>query len=289
VILSDSRAPEPISTIPVVYLSVPPPDASGFARYRTALEELLAEHEVRAALVISAHRLEPGESPNPRLHAGAGPRPVDDAAVIFAEAVAARLAEAGLQCDFEEGTGRRSWPAAMAAFGSSALPVLHLSLPVNFGPDLMILAGVALAPLREAGVLLAATGDAFDERVRAGIGRRHLARAKAWARGEAPGHFRGVHPLLFMMGASGEADRLVDVGGRRGGIVALSATPPVEFDLPRLPIGERKERDDDDDTEENEAPEDDRTAARVDSGRRDRIERGADDQQFRQTAAQCPA
>lgn len=215
---------------PVVFLSPPPADRVGFARYRNTMSDFLETQGVSGVLLVSARKIEPFESFNPVLHIGVGGRAVDDRSVVLAEAVAARLGDAGMCADLEQG-GSRGWPAAMAVFDANAPPAIHLSLPVNFGPDLMILAGAALAPLRESGVLLAVCGDAFDDRVRVPIGRRDLAQAKAWARGETPDGFRGVYPMLFMMGAAGDSDRLLDVATLPGArIVALDSSGARERD-----------------------------------------------------------
>ncbi len=213
---------------PVLFLSNPPRDPAPFARYRTAIAEVTAAHEVAGAILVSAHWLDPTASANPLLHLGAGGRPVTDAAVILAERVASRLESAGLRCDLEQG-GNRPWPAALAGLTSGEHPVLHMSIPINFGPDLMILAGVALAPLRRERVLLAACGESFDEVPRFDGGALRLARAKAWARGVAPARFRETYPLLFMMGASHEDDRLADACSVQGArVLALGPAARTE-------------------------------------------------------------
>lgn len=209
---------------PVLLLSSPPPDAVPFARYRAAIGEVMEAHAGAGAILVSAHWLQPGGSPNPLLQLGAAGREVTNAAVILAERVSSRLESAGLGCDLAQG-GSRAWPAALAGFATSGPPVLHLSVPVNFGPDLMILVGVALSPLREERVLLAACGACVDEVPRFEGGALRLARAKAWARGMAPARFRDAYPLLFMMGASREDDRLTDV-------CAVQAARVVSFGAP---------------------------------------------------------
>jgi hypothetical protein len=215
---------------PVVFLSPPPADPVGFARYRSTMSDFLEAQEVSGVLLVTARVVESSESFNPMLHIGVAGRPVDDRSVILAEAVAAKLGDAGLPTDLEQG-GSRGWPAAMAIFDANAPPAIHLSLPVNFGPDLMILAGAALAPLRESGVLLAVCGDAFDDRIRLQIARRDLALAKEWARGETPDGFRGIYPMLFMMGAAGDCDRFLDVATLPNGrIVALDSSWAREHD-----------------------------------------------------------
>ena len=220
----------PSVPVPVIFLSPPPADRVGFARYRNTMSDFLETQGVSGVLLVSARKVEPSKSFNPVLHIGVAGRAVDELSVILAEAVAARLGDAGMCADLEQGGGS-GWPAAMAVFDANAPPAIHLSLPVNFGPDLMILAGAALAPLRESGVLLAVCGDAFDDRVRAPLGRRSLAEAKVWARGETPDSFRGVYPMLFMMGAAGDADRLLDVATLPGArIVAFHSSEAPEGD-----------------------------------------------------------
>lgn len=195
---------------PVVYLPNPPPDAASFSRYRGAVATLLDEPDIAGVVVVSAHWLREGASPNVVLHVDLNGAAVTDETVILAEAVAARLESAGLSVDLEEAHDTGGGPEALAAFEPQRLPVLHVSVPINFGPDLMMFVGAALAKLRERGVLLAACAESPDASSLASLAPRELRRAREWVQGQAASRYRDIYPLLFMIAAAFEDDRLYD-------------------------------------------------------------------------------
>ena len=130
-----------------------------------------------------------------------------DETVILAEAVAARLERAGLSVDLEEVHEPKGLPGAIAAFEAQRLPILHMSVPINFGPDLMIVVGAGLAELRESGVLLAACAESFDAASLASSAPRELWQSREWVHAQAAPRYRDIYPLLFMIAAACDDDK----------------------------------------------------------------------------------
>jgi len=127
----------------------------------------------RAIVVVSAHWEAPGpvritaaERPTliydfsgfpPELYDLRYPSPGDPA---LAADLVKRLESAGVKAapDGRHGLDHGAWVPIRHAFPAADLPMLEVSLPVPRSPELLAQLGMALAPLREAGVLLVGSG-----------------------------------------------------------------------------------------------------------------------------------
>jgi aromatic ring-opening dioxygenase catalytic subunit (LigB family) len=197
----------------------------------------------KALLVISGHWEEPaftaGSAPAPKLlydYSGfpahtyelTWPAPGDPA---LASRVSEMLRSAGLPAatDSNRGYDHGVFVPLKVAFPEASLPVVTLSLDHSLDPALHIAAGRALAPLREEGVLIIASGMSFHnlrgyfqpqtaDRARAfdawltsaveSNGSRRNALLEKWRSGPfaAFAHPREEHliPLMVASGAAGE-------------------------------------------------------------------------------------
>ncbi|MES2401156.1 MAG: class III extradiol ring-cleavage dioxygenase [Pseudomonadota bacterium] len=128
---------------------------------------------LRAVLVISPHwrsrGLRIGASAHPEtVHDFGGfPAPLYDlrypaiGAPDVAREVAELLGNAGLPTQLVEGQGldHGAWVPLMHMFPGAPLPVLQLSLPMEFQASDALMLGRALAPLRERGVMIVGSGS----------------------------------------------------------------------------------------------------------------------------------
>ncbi|MFA6954873.1 MAG: hypothetical protein WC538_03260 [Thermoanaerobaculia bacterium] len=215
---------------PVVYLSKPPPDAMSFSRYRRAVAMLLDEQDIAGVVLVSANWLSEAASPNVVLHVDLRDTPLADEIVILAETVATRLERAGLSVDLEECHETSRLPDALAMFEPQRFPMLHVSVPINFGPDLMIVVGAALAQLRKRGVLLAACAESFDAASHASSAPRELRRERWWVHGQVVPQYGDIYPLLVMVAATREEDKLYELSQLPHSevVVGLGAHPGLQ-------------------------------------------------------------
>jgi aromatic ring-opening dioxygenase catalytic subunit (LigB family) len=114
-------------------------------------------------VVVSTHWNRPGESVTVGLE-------VDDTRPRAAEGreLAERLGEllesAGLTPELDGRAGdTMAWRPIVEALAGSDVPLVHVSVPVRFGDDLMRLAAVALQRLRHEGILFVGFSDVFGD------------------------------------------------------------------------------------------------------------------------------
>ncbi len=222
--------------------------------YTQALERAAdAIPRPRAVLAVSAH----WEAPLPlRVTAAARPPLLYDFAGFPAELhrleypapgdpalaaeVVARLAAAGFPAvpDPRRGFDHGVWVPLRRLYPRAEVPVVALSLPAGAAPARLLALGRALAPLRDAGVLVLGSGGivhnlrrlvwedrdapvepwarAFDDWVRARLEARDLAGLAAY-RATAPHAALAVpttehfDPLLVVAGSAGDEERVVDL------------------------------------------------------------------------------
>ncbi|NBN65618.1 dioxygenase family protein [Pannonibacter tanglangensis] len=84
-----------------------------------------------------------------------------EAPETLVDAVMARLGDAGIAAsvDASWGLDHGAWVPLSLAFPEADIPVVALSLPLDYGPDELLALGAALSPLRDDGILLIATGS----------------------------------------------------------------------------------------------------------------------------------
>lgn len=168
--------PQPASTQPSLFVSHGPPtmvidDLTANAR----LAEIGRQWpRPRAVLAISAHWM----APRPTVTAAPWPATLHDYAGFpdalyrlnypapgapeLAAEVGERLTQAGWDAalDPERGRDHGAWQTAMLIWPEAVVPVIQLSLLEDLDPRRHLELGRALAPLREAGVLILASGTA---------------------------------------------------------------------------------------------------------------------------------
>ena len=180
-------------TLPSLFVSHGAPnliiDRSPAAEAMVALAASLPRPQ--AVLVISAH----WETDQPTLTAAAAPETIHDfygfpdalyrlrypapGDPALAEAIAARLSAAGIECalDATRGLDHGAWVPLMLMYPKADLPVLQLSVQPGRSTRAHSDLGRALAPLRGEGILVLASGGAT-----------HNLRALAWRDRFGPPH-----------------------------------------------------------------------------------------------------
>lgn len=227
----------------------------------------------RAVLVVSGHWEEPeftvSSSPAPGMvydYSGfpeamyriTYPAPGDP---VLAERVRSLLSDAGITCraDAHRGYDHGTFSMLKPMFPNADVPVVQLSLKQSFSATEHLVAGVALAPLREEGVLILGSGFSyhnmrgfgpqaeqpsalFDRWLRETLASRPDARVSALSRWhQAPAariaHPREDHllPLMVAAGAAGDdpatpifGDRIL--GAQASGFRFSTDTRPSVFD-----------------------------------------------------------
>lgn len=164
-----------MSRLPVVFVSHGAPDAllkapEAVACWRgigrdiprpTAILAISAHWEARqptASLSGAPETIHDFSGFSPTLHAMQYPAP---GAPALAERAVALLAAAGAAAELHPSRGldHGAWVPLSAMFPQADVPVAQLSLVRNAGPAAHFALGQALAPLREEGVLIVATGS----------------------------------------------------------------------------------------------------------------------------------
>lgn len=160
---------------PCFFMDWDPPDT--WDRHREFLEMLptLLPERPRALLVISAH----WEAPHFTVQKQAAPALLFDyygfpphtyrltwpapGAPDLAEQVASLLIQAGFDCGFDTARGfdHGVFVPLKVAFPAADIPCVQLSLRADLDPQAHLAAGRALAPLREAGVLIIGSGNSY--------------------------------------------------------------------------------------------------------------------------------
>jgi aromatic ring-opening dioxygenase catalytic subunit (LigB family) len=152
-----------LNPIPVIALSHPPRRAAEAWRFAQGIRTQADALQVTGVVVVSNHWNRPGESVTVGLE-------VDDTRSAAAgRALAERLAEllksAGLTPDLDGGWlgDTMAWRPIVEALADSEVPLVHVSVPVRFGDDLMRLAAIALQDLRREGILFVGFSDVFGD------------------------------------------------------------------------------------------------------------------------------
>jgi len=128
----------------------------------------------KAIVCVSAH----WDTPSPRVTGGANPHTMYDfygfppelyemeykapGDVALAKAAAKLLAESGLPAQLDEGRGfdHGAWVPLALMYPEADIPVLQVSISSHDSPAHHVALGRALAPLRDEGVLVMASGNA---------------------------------------------------------------------------------------------------------------------------------
>lgn len=202
---------------------------------RTFLQDLGRGLErPRAILVISAH----WETAAPTVSVSEAPETIHDfggferrlyelrypapGAPDLARTVIARLTEAGHPAsDRERGLDHGAWVPLSLMFPDADVPVTQLSIQSGSGPAHHLALGRALAPLRDQGVLLLASGSLTHD-VRGALSRDHDSPTPAWVSDFAD----WVHERI----ADNDLDALLDY--RRRAPHAVENHPTEEHLLP---------------------------------------------------------
>jgi len=151
------------TTIPVVAVSHPPRRAAEAWRFAQGIRTCAATFQVTGVVVVSTHWNRPGESVTVGLE-------VDEtrqaaAGRALAERLGGLLKSAGLTPDLSGGLpgDTMAWRPIVEALSDTQVPLVHVSVPVRFGDDLMRLAAVALQDLRREGILFVGFSDVFGD------------------------------------------------------------------------------------------------------------------------------
>lgn len=226
-------------------------------------ERILALPGLRAVLVISPHwrtrglRIGASAQPETVHDFGGFPAPLYDlrypaaGAPEVAREVAALLDSAGLPTQLVDGQGldHGAWVPLMHLLPGAPLPVLQLSLPIEFHASDVLMLGRALAPLREQGVLIVGSGSLTHNlyefrQSETGTPEEYVRDFVQWAREAAIAHddaalvnFRGAPhsrrahpsddhylPLLVAAGASSAGEPVeVMEGGVTYGVLSMES------------------------------------------------------------------
>lgn len=157
------------TSIPVIAVSHPPRRAADAWRFAQGIRRHADTFPVTGVVVVSTHWNRPGESVTVGLE-------VDDTRQSAAQGreLAERLGEllksAGLTPELNRGWlgDTMAWRPIVEALADSKVPLVHVSVPVRFGDDLMRLAAIALQRLRHEGILFVGFSDVFGDALLAG-------------------------------------------------------------------------------------------------------------------------
>jgi aromatic ring-opening dioxygenase catalytic subunit (LigB family) len=153
----------PIS-IPVIAVSHPPQRAADAWQFAQEIRTHADTFEVTGVVVVSTHWNRPGESVTVGLKADDTRRSAA-AGGELAERLGALLKSAGLTPDLNSRWlgDTMAWRPIVDALADTDVPLVHVSVPVRFGDDLMRLAAVALQGLRREGILFVGFSDVFGD------------------------------------------------------------------------------------------------------------------------------
>jgi hypothetical protein len=185
---------------PVIYVRRPADEAAA-RRETRALARRLGFMDLSGIVVATSHWMAAGDTPNVVITIGARS---DADGFALAERVGELMKEGGLYADFEGfvDLDDGGWKALERIGSDSAIPVVRVSVPANFGADLMRLAGRALRPLRSEGVLLAAAGARVEADLARRVAEGDVTTLKSMARMDIPARAMELQPMLFVLGAS---------------------------------------------------------------------------------------
>jgi aromatic ring-opening dioxygenase catalytic subunit (LigB family) len=222
--------PPPDDRVPALFLSSAPEDIEGLVAYAEALSRLNEQFDVKGIVLVCAHWIRPGTSRNVLVDVTGGfPAELRKPAkghFALAERIGQLLALRGVICDIEEqGSHNEYCESLLGIFEAGrSRPIVRVSVPLNYGPDLMVLTGVSLAPLRDERVLVAACGESMGPRLRERAAAGDFATVKRFASSAPQSRTARVFPVLFVMAAARDGDRLYPVlDGAPSPILALGA------------------------------------------------------------------
>jgi aromatic ring-opening dioxygenase catalytic subunit (LigB family) len=152
------------TSIPVIAVSHPPRRAADAWQFAQGIRRHADTFQVTGVVVVSTHWNRPGESVTVGLE-------VDDTRQSaaegreLAERLSERLKSAGLTPELNGGWpgDTMAWRPIVEALADSDVPLVHVSVPVRFGDDLMRLAAIALQSLRHEGILFVGFSDVFGD------------------------------------------------------------------------------------------------------------------------------
>lgn len=172
---------------------------------------LFAESRAEGIISLSAHWAESGRAPNVVLSIE---REQDDRCTKLRDRVDSALQRTGLSSE------RRTISAAadslvpagpLLRVRTTTIPLVRVSLPINYGPDLMIVAGAALSTLRGERLLFTRRGGRLTQRLRQAIQRLDASIVKNQAMLASQHDLAGVHSLLLLMSVASPGDRMVEI------------------------------------------------------------------------------
>lgn len=172
---------------------------------------LFAESNAEGIISLSAHWAEAGHAPNVVLSIE---REDDERCAKLRDRVDAALQRTGLESE------RRTITAAAESLvptgpllrvRTPVVPLIRVSVPINYGADLMIVAGAALSTLRGERLLFTRRGERLTQRLRQAIQRLDASTLKAQAMLASQHDLAGVHSLLLLMSVASPGDRLAEI------------------------------------------------------------------------------
>jgi aromatic ring-opening dioxygenase catalytic subunit (LigB family) len=154
---------KPFISIPVVAASRPPGNAADARKFAQRIRRHAEIFQARGVVAVSTHWNRPGESVKVALEVEEA-RQSDAAVRKLVEQLSTLLEAAGLTPEVSRGCGdTMAWRPIVEALADNDIPIVHVSVPVRFGDDLMRLTAVALQGLRHEGILFVGFSDVFGD------------------------------------------------------------------------------------------------------------------------------